>query len=174
LEHRLAQPSDFDEILEVIADARAFLTANGINQWQNGQPGRETFTGDINNGNCHVFMDGSKIVGDISVFLENDPFYEVVYDGKWLTSDTPYAVFHRVAVRGEYRGNGISAQMLSFTENYARKNGFKSIRGDTHRDNRAMRRLLEKCGYIHCGTIHMNEPAPGDIERVCYEKIVED
>ena len=174
MEHRLAQPSDLDELLEVIADARAFLKFNGINQWQNGQPSRSTFAKDIDNGNCYAFLDENKIVGVISVFLENDPSYDVVYDGKWLTSDMPYAVFHRVAVRGGCRGKGIGKAMLSYAENYARENGFHSMRGDTHRDNKAMHRLLEKCGYIYCGTIHINEPAPGDIKRMCYEKVFED
>lgn len=174
MENRLAQASDLDEIMKIIDNARAFMKANGINQWQNGHPNREVFVKDINNGSCHVFMDDDKIVGVISVFLENDPCYDVVYDEKWLTSNMPYAVFHRVAVSGDCRGRGVSVQMLSYIENLAREKGFYSMRGDTHRDNKAMRRLLEKCGYTHCGTIQIDEPAPGDSERLCYEKVIGD
>ena len=51
---------------------------------------------------------------------------------------------------------------------YARKNGCASVRADTHRGNRAMRGLLEKCGYCFCGEVNYPVVA-GDPVRVAYE-----
>lgn len=170
---RAAKKSDLDSIMAIIEDARRFMREKGVNQWQNGRPGRELFESDIETGSCFVYAHGEAVAGVISIFCADEPSYCVVYGGKWLSDGLPYAVFHRLAVAAEYRGEGIAAKLLSFAENYARNNGMRSIRGDTHRDNMSMRGLLQKCGYNLCGTIHIDEPAPGDIERLCYEKVFE-
>lgn len=171
---RPAERADLDIIMAIIENAKIFLRERGVNQWQNGRPSRKLFERDIETGACFVYTDGAVIAGVISVFCADEPDYAVVYGGKWLTDGKPYAVFHRFAVDSEYRGKGISTNILSYAENYASKNGMKSLRGDTHRDNMAMRGLLGKCGYSLCGVIHIDEPAPGDIERLCYEKVFED
>lgn len=171
---RPAQKSDLDSIMAIIEDARRFMRESGVNQWQNGRPCRELFENDIAAGCCFVYQDGDSIAGVIGIFCADEPNYSVVYGGKWLSDGLPYAVFHRFAVSEECRGKGIAKRLLSFAENYAKESGMKSLRGDTHRDNKAMRGLLQKCGYTLCGTIHIDEPAPGDIERLCYEKMFED
>ena len=172
MEHRLALVSDVDRIMEIIGDAQRFLKESGVDQWQNGYPTSEIYEADIEKGCCHVFTVDGKVAGVISVYFENEECYELVYNGKWLTGDAQYALFHRAAVGKEYRGMGIAGQMLSYAENMAAQNGFKSIRGDTHRDNKAMRGLLEKSGFVHCGTIYLNGIMDARNERVCYEKLL--
>lgn len=39
---------------------------------------------------------------------------------------------------------------------------------DTHGDNVVMQRLLTKLGFIHCGTIYVEED---DYPRLAYEKL---
>ena len=170
MEHRLAASSDVDRIMEIIEDAQRFLKESGVDQWQNGYPTREIYETDIEKGCCHVFTVEGAVAGVISVFFENEESYKLVYDGEWLTGDAQHALFHRAAVGKEYRGMGIAGQMLSYAENLALDNGFKSLRGDTHRDNKAMRGLLEKRGFVHCGTIYINGGMDVQNERVCYEK----
>lgn len=172
MEHRLAIVSDVDRIMEIIADAQRFLKDSGVDQWQNGYPTHEIYETDIEKGCCHVFTVEGKLAGVISVFFESEECYELVYDGKWLTGDAPYALFHRAAVSNDYRGMGIAGQMLSYAENMATQRGFKSLRGDTHRDNKTMRGLLEKHGFVHCGTIYINGGMDAQNERVCYEKLL--
>ncbi len=172
MEHRLATSLDLDRIMEIIADAQRFLKENGVDQWQDGYPTPEAFTQDIKKDACHVFMVEGKIAGLISVFFEPEPSYSEVNDGSWLTGDAPYAVFHRAAVSHDYRGMGIASMMLSCAENMALDRGGASLRGDTHCDNKAMRRLLEKRGFVHCGTIYLNGEKTAQNERVCYEKLL--
>ena len=172
MEHRLASSSDLDRIMEIIADAQRFLKDSGVDQWQNGYPTREIYEADIEKGCCHVFTVEGTVAGVISVFFESEESYELVYDGKWLTGAAPYAVFHRAAVGNDYRGMGIAGLMLSYAENLALEKGFNSLRGDTHRDNKAMRGLLEKRGFVHCGTIYINGGTDAQNERVCYEKLL--
>ena len=172
MEYRLALISDVDRIMEIIGDAQRFLKASGVDQWQNGYPTREIYEADIEKGCCHVFTVDGTVAGVISVFFEKEQCYDVVYDGEWITGEAPYALFHRAAVGNDYRGRGIASQMLSFVENMAAVGGFKSMRGDTHRDNKAMRGLLEKRGFVHCGTIYINGRKDKQNERVCYEKML--
>lgn len=172
MEHRLAAISDLDRIMEIIADAQRFLKESAVDQWQDGYPTPEVFLNDIENGVCHVFTVEGKIAGVISIFFETEPNYNEVDDGNWITGDAPYAVFHRAAVGGEYRGMGIAGEMLSYAENMAIDRGFKSMRGDTHRNNKAMRSLLEKRGFVHCGTIYIGEVKSEQSKRVCYEKLL--
>lgn len=172
MEHRQAGLSDIDRIMEIIKDAQHLLKESGVDQWQNGYPTREVYEADINNGCCHVFTVDGKIAGVISVFFESEESYDVVYDGNWITGDAPYALFHRAAVGSDYRGMGIASEMLSYAENMAAQHGLKSMRGDTHRNNKAMRTLLEKRGFLHCGTIYLNGEKDAQNERVCYEKLL--
>ena len=172
MEHRPATVSDIGRIMEIIGDAQRFLKFNGVNQWQDGYPTPEIFAKDIEKGVCRVFTIEGRIAGVISVFFEPEPNYIEVDDGSWLTGDAPYAMFHRAAVDGDYRGVGIASEMLSYAENSALERGYKSMRGDTHRDNKAMRGLLEKRGFVHCGTIYIDGVKSEQAKRVCYEKLL--
>lgn len=172
--YRSAQISDLDIIMDIASDAKRFLKDNGVNQWQSGYPYRESFEQDIQNGNCLVFIEEDRIVGIISLVFQYEQYYEVIYEGNWLTEGTPYAVIHRAAVSSNCRGKGICSEMISYMENIARDAGVNSIRIDTHRDNKPMRHLLEKLGYTYCGVVQVLVPANGDTARVCYEKILEE
>ena len=44
---RVAQPGDLARILEIVEAARAFLAAEGIDQWQKGTPAPSDFERDI-------------------------------------------------------------------------------------------------------------------------------
>ena len=44
------------------------------------------------------------------------------------------------------------------------------MRIDTHGDNKVMRHLLQKPGFVHCGTIYVEED---DYPRLAFEKMKE-
>ena len=85
--------------------------------------------------------------------------YREITEGAWL-EDGPYGVVHRIASAGEEKGVG--AFCLNWA--YARCG---HLRIDTHGDNTVMQNLLRKLGFIHCGTIHVEED---DAPRLAYEK----
>jgi len=167
---RAATAADLDAIMAIVADAQRFLKESGVDQWQDGYPSPEIFAQDIENGACMVCTVDDRVAGVIAVYFGPEACYAEVEDGKWLTDDAPYAVFHRAAVAQDYRGMGIAEDMLSYAENFARGHGFKSLRGDTHHNNKAMRKLLEKQGFVHCGTIYLDNVKCLHNQRVCYEK----
>ena len=68
-----------------------------------------------------------------------------------------------------YRGKGLASDMLKYAEQLCKEKNIKSIKIDTHLDNKVMRGLISKNGYKYCGIIYLNN---GD-KRVGYEKILE-
>ena len=170
--HRLATYADLDRIMEIIAAAQRYLKACGVDQWQDGYPQRELFEQDIEKGCCHVFLADEAIAGVITLLLEPETDYDTVEGGAWLSGDVPYAAFHRAAVDDAYRKKGISVEMISFAENLAKQRGLKSLRGDTHRDNKAMQGLLKKCGFTPCGIIYLGGVKSEKTARICFEKLL--
>ena len=155
---RLAQMSELPLIMQIYADARAYMRANGnMEQWKGGLPTEETVRLDIESGYCHLCVEDDEILGVFAFLAGPDPTYLEI-DGAWQNGDD-YYVIHRVAVAKHQRG------VASFCFDYCYERQ-KNLKIDTHRDNLPMQRALEKNGFIHCGTIRL---ANGD-PRMAYQK----
>ena len=153
-----------DRIMEIYSFAREFMAKNGNpNQWgPTNWPPRELIQNDIETGNSYVCLNNAdKIIGTFFFIQGNDiePTYSEITDGRWLDYSS-YGVIHRLAGDGSEKGIG------SFCVNWA-YDKCKHIRIDTHIDNIAMQKLVEKLGFTHCGTIYVEQD---DYPRLAYEK----
>lgn len=164
---RKAESANIDEIMQIILDARASIGRLGIDQWQYGYPTRDIVIEDIELGRSYVVEDG-EVLGTFALIDDGEPTYDKIYRGEWLTEGNNYVAFHRIALAGKARGTGLASKIIEFIAGYAKENGFDSIRVDTHKGNIPMRKMLEKNGFSHCGTIHL---ADGQ-HRVAYEKVL--
>ncbi|MCL1912999.1 MAG: GNAT family N-acetyltransferase [Eubacteriaceae bacterium] len=152
---RLANESDSKQILAIYNAGKAFLKANGVDQWQTDDfPNAQSIELDLSNGTLYALEDATT--GDIAsvatLIFGLDPTYAVIYDGAWASSE-PYATIHRVAVAQGQNGKGLSQTMLGYCEQVALSKGVSQMRIDTHKDNKAMLRLVEKLGYTERGYI---------------------
>lgn len=172
MEYRPAVLSDLNRIMEIAADAQSFMRSCGVDQWQDGYPTREIFEEDIQKGRCHVISLSGAVAGVMTLQCAPEECYGHLKDGKWLTEGENYAVIHRMAVGGAFHGMGLANAMFSFAEELGTERACKSVRADTHRDNKAMRSLLEKRGFIYCGTVFLDRRYGERNERVCYEKLL--
>lgn len=164
MEIRHATEKDIYPIMEIYEYARRFMAEHGNpNQWgPTNWPPKELIQSDIVTGNSYICIHGDKIVGTFFFTQGRDiePTYNMIENGAWL-DDSPYGVIHRLAGNGTVNGIG------NFCINWAfEKCGH--LRVDTHGDNRVMQNLLEKSGFIHCGTIYVKEDY---YPRLAYEKI---
>lgn len=165
---RKTTAKDIDAVLKIFEDAKAYMLANGIDQWQKGYPNRETILRDIETSVGYVLTEGNEVLASAALFLGTpDPTYQKIYQGKWL-SDAPYGTIHRVAVKKDQKGKRLASILMASLENTIREQGLASVRIDTHRDNLPMRRHLQKDGYQQCGIIHLLD---GD-ERIAFEKLL--
>jgi GNAT superfamily N-acetyltransferase len=163
---RLATPADLEAILEIIAEARAFLAAQNSGQWQDGHPRPEAIAQDIENHRYYVIEANGIIIGGLAL-LDHEPDYEDLLEGHWLQSGS-YLVIHRMATRNDYRGQGYGRFALENVETLGRLRQVASIRVDTHEKNRPMIALLEKTGYQRIGVVLLTNFK----RRVAFEKIL--
>lgn len=162
---RKSTESDFNRIMQIYAYARDFMAKNGNpNQWgPTNWPPEELIHNDIKEGNSYVCVnDDDKVIGVFFYTQGNDiePTYFDITDGDWL-GDSSYGVVHRIAGDGSKKGIG------TFCINWAFEQ-CGHLRMDTHGDNKVMQNLLTKLGFIHCGTIYVEED---DYPRLAYEKL---
>ena len=159
MEIRLTTREDLDEVMEIYRKARAFMRSHdNPTQWAGGWPVREQIEYDIENNQSFVCTKDGKIAGVMCFFIGNDPTYAVIENGNWLSDDT-YAVVHRIASSGEFKGTGTFMMTWAFEQ-------FPNVRIDTHEDNYVMQNMLKKLGYTYCGVIHLENGDP----RLAYQK----
>ena len=169
LTFRKAVPADLDVLPALYDKGRAAIARFGIDQWQNGYPAREDIEKDMADDVLWVSEDTEvpgKIASVFALIFTGEPTYERIVDGTWLTGDSRnYAAVHRITVSPDFRNRGVAGRTMAFAKEMSGKAGFTSLRIDTHQGNLAMRGMLEKNGFSHCGTIFLESGAP----RVAYE-----
>ncbi len=167
---RKTETKDLEGIMPIFSEARKTIAALGIDQWQNGYPSEAVIEQDINKEQSYCVLVDGKICATFALISHGEPTYDEIYDGKWLTGDEKgqYLAIHRVAIALSSRGSGMSGQIISYAADFAKSLGKNSLRIDTHEGNVVMRRMLEKNGFIHCGTIYLES---GE-KRVAYEKLL--
>ncbi len=156
---RKAGLQDLSAVLELYADARAYMKDHGNPaQWGDSYPPETMVREDMDAGVCYVCEEDGEILGVFSWMPGPDPTYAEIEDGAWLSSE-PYTVIHRVAVRSRRRG--VASACFAYAMQRCR-----NLRIDTHADNIPMQRSLAKNGFTRCGIIHL---ANGD-PRIAYQK----
>lgn len=168
---RKAEEGDIPRILKITEDARTSLRRHRVDQWQGEYPTREIFENDIAIGECYVICHGDEVAAFFVHSEREEPTYADITDGKW-TADMPYCVLHRAAVAAEYRGTGLSAQLIKFVEQLTRDCGRRAVRVDTHKKNKPMQNLLREAGFRYRGNILINSEPGHDPHRQAFEKIL--
>ena len=168
---RRAAASDMPEIMRAVREAQAFMATLDIDQWQDGYPEPETLMEDIRIGQLYVVAEGDEVRGMAALSLMPEPVYDAI-DGAWATeADAKYLTIHRMATDDAARGRGVAARIVEEGVRLARESGCASVRADTHPGNLAMRRFLEKHGFVYRGLVYYYFKK-GDPQRVAYEKLL--
>lgn len=164
MEIRHSTEQDFERIMEIYEYARKFMAEHGNpRQWGYTKwPPEQLIHSDISRGKSYVCVHEDRIVGTFFYMSGDDiePTYRQMEDGEWL-DDGSYGVVHRIAGDGSVKGIG------EFCLNWAYQQ-CGHLRIDTHGDNTVMQSLLTKMGFVHCGTIYVEED---NDPRLAYEKL---
>lgn len=167
MKFRQAEIDDVSEIMKIIKDAQESLRRAGIDQWQNNYPNPEILREDILKGNSYILIKDNNIVTTVVIIFGEEKTYRKIYQGQWL-SELEYAVVHRIAVAKDHKGQGFASIIFKELEKICYERNIKSIRIDTHHDNKAMQRLLKKNGFKYCGIIYLEDES----KRWAYEKVL--
>ncbi|MDO5294464.1 MAG: GNAT family protein [bacterium] len=155
---RKTTAAEIPVLMEIYSRARAFMKASGNEtQWGDAYPALSLITADVEAGKSYVCIHENTIVGTFYFAVEQDPTYKTIYHGAWK-NENEYAVVHRVAV--DKKGLGVA----SFCLNWAFEQ-YPNVKIDTHKNNIAMQKTLEKNGFSYCGEIKLADGS----ERIAYQ-----
>lgn len=151
---------DLNIVMNFYDNARKFMYSQGnTTQWNKNYPSINLIKADILNGNSYVCFDDNEIYAVFTFIIGDDPTYNTIYHGDWLNNNT-YGTIHRICVNK--KGCGIGKFCIDYCFNKCH-----NLRIDTHKNNKAMQSLINKCGFIYCGIIHVSDGS----ERLAYQKI---
>lgn len=143
---RSATHQDLNTILNIYDRARKFMREHGNpEQWGDVYPPNELVKEDIEEKRLYIVEgDDGVAAGVFSYFPDGDPDYDEI-NGAWL-NDEPYVAIHRIASAGTQRG--VFSRILEFCLERA-----SNVKIDTHTQNTVMQAILQKHGFVLCGTI---------------------
>lgn len=168
MELRPAVKEDVPAIAGLYDMARAALREAGVPQWQDGYPNGDDALRDIEAGHGYVLTENGQVAAFACLAFGAEPTYDVIEQGSWLGRGE-YGFLHRVAVDPGLKGRGAAGLFFDELKRQARARGVRIIRGDTHRLNLPMQRVMAKNGLELRGVIHVEDGS----ERLAYECILE-
>jgi ribosomal protein S18 acetylase RimI-like enzyme len=149
-EIRRARKDEMDEIMELIAKCVQVMQAGGSDQWDEHYPNREIISLDIERGSLWVCEENNAVAGILVLDEHQSEQYEEI---EWTEKQGPHLIMHRLAVHPEVQGKGIARRLSTYAEEYARQNGYSSIRLDTYAKNTRALALYPKLGYDRRGEV---------------------
>lgn len=165
---RPATEDDISDIINLTSRIKEeYFERNNIPQWQGNYPSEEMFVKDLSAGRLFVMYMGECLIGFASMEVANDPNYEKIENGSWL-SNSPYVVVHRFGINPDWHRMGMGSALIALADKLAEAREVKSIKCDTHEANLGMIGLLTKAGFTRCGIIHIEDGSP----RAAFEKII--
>lgn len=160
-----AQITDFDLCWKIIEEGRLFQRQQGFVQWTEDYPNKETIRRDVLEHKGYVVKADGVIAGYMYIDFSGEPAYDRI-DGKW-TSNEPYAVVHRMALRQQFRGIGLTDTFFTLIEKFCLAQNVRYIRMDTDMPNKRMQHVLEKNGFRQCGIIIFQGSG-----KLAYDKLI--
>lgn len=164
---RRAKQTDLDAIMVIINDAKAYLKAQQIPQWQDGHPDQAAIEHDITTQTGWVLISNAQIAGYAALQLTPEPTYQKLQGGKWSQPNQPYATIHRVAISQHFRGQHLSSMLFTNLLTVGQMQDINNFRIDTHPANQGMQHVVSNCGFKQRGTILINDQC--DPHRIAYE-----
>lgn len=152
------------EVLTVLNEAAARLTARGIEQWpadfeQDGGKRVRALRLRVDRGEVHLLRsrDTGEPLGTISLSLIADPDF---ING-WPSDPRDGLYVYRMATADAARGMGLGAQMLGYASYKALTWGKPYVRLDCSKTNTGLHKYYWSQNFIHVDTVHRSHRKSG-------------
>lgn len=142
-----ANPSDFQDVIELISACRQDLNDAGIHQWDEQYPNPDGVARDLVDGKLYFASLEEKQVGMIVLNQDQEAEYSQIpwrYPG-------PCLVVHRLCVSPSCQGWGLGSALMRFAAQHAMDSGCASIRLDVYSGNPDAVRFYHTLGYTIAG-----------------------
>lgn len=163
---RKATTRDIDAILDITKACAKHMISQNILQWNAHYPNRAAFNKDLDRQELYVLDIEDTILGCVVISTLMDGEYIPI---KWLTPNSNNIYIHRLAVHPDHQGKGFAKQMMTYAEDFGKKNTYTSVRLDTFSQNKKNQHLYESRGYKKLGQIFF--PKQSEHPFYCYELV---
>ncbi len=140
--------SDLDSILSLYSQATKIMNDNGLYQWDEFYPDRESIVADIDKGQLYIGLIGGETALAYSVNRDYDEEFRM---GNWTCPDDSFYVIHRLCVNPRFRKQGLARAAMTHIEGELKEMGAQSIRLDTFEENINAFSLYQRLGYKTVG-----------------------
>ena len=165
---RTAQLKDLTSIKSLTEACALKMQENGIFQWNEHYPSLEKLGTDVEQNELFVLENGEGLQGIVVLTPKMDEEYIPI---EWLTPNGNNLYVHRLATNPQQWGSGNGQKLMDFAEDFARRNGYVSVRLDTFSQNQRNQEFYEARGYKRLGNIYF--PKQSEHPFYCYEKILQ-
>ena len=148
-----ASLKSLDELFQIYLNAKKALQAKNVFQWIDAYPTISIIEEDLKKGDLYVLKIEKEIVGAVVLNEKQDKEYETI---DWLFDDAKVLVIHRLAVDPKHQKKGYGKMLMDFSEDFAYKNNYSSIRLDTYSPNKTSIRLYENRNYFIRGNVYFS------------------
>jgi GNAT superfamily N-acetyltransferase len=134
-----AKLEDIDAVSNILIEAANWLAQTGEMRWQPEQFSQNVLEPLVHSGELYLASRDNKAVGTMYLQLEDQAFW----------SDVPMVeslFIHKLAVRLDARGMGVSQALIEFAKLEVRRRGRKFLRLDC-RDHAKIRSIYENAGF---------------------------
>jgi len=141
---KLADPTDFEEIMSLFKTVRDGLNQSEIPQWPESYPPADQLLEDLESGSVRVIREGQKIIGTFTLNDTQDKEYESI---RWKYNGPFTLVLHRLAVHPDYQGLGLGKALTQQSILLAREASADQLRLDTWSKNRVSSAMYSSLGF---------------------------
>jgi ribosomal protein S18 acetylase RimI-like enzyme len=153
---------------ELVDRCRRALDAQGIHQWDDVYPTRETIAADVSRGALYVLEDDDgRVVAGVTLDDRQSPEYASL---AWSGGE-PALVVHRLCVDPRSQGRGYAHRLMEFAESHAARSGYASVRLDAYTANQRSVELYRRRGYREVGQVYFPRRS---MPFWCFELVVDE
>ena len=140
VEIRQAQPADAAVVEGMLVDAARWVDALGEVMWEEGELALDRIAREVAAGQFFIAMVDRDPAGAIRFQLEDTLFWPDLPQGE-------SAFVHRLVVKRQYKGQGVSSALLRWAVDHARALGKRHLRMDCDKSRPKLRVLYEAFGF---------------------------
>jgi ribosomal protein S18 acetylase RimI-like enzyme len=157
-----ANETDIPILSDILRDATERKVGYGDNVWGSDGWTDEEISDAMDKSTMYIVRKDDDIVGTISVQMEDEQM--------WGQQPEDAVYLHRLAVTGNYHGQGLGEAMIAWAATQATKEGRRVLRLDCEESNTQLRAYYEKLGFIQVGRKYIPE---WNYWGALYEKTIE-
>jgi len=139
---RQATGLDSGTVADILSEAARWLDQSGISMWRADELLPANVTADVDAGLFFIAECNGAAAGVVKFQLTDMLFWPDVLQGQ-------SAFVHRLAVKRQFAGGGVSSALLRWAVERARSLGRAYLRLDCEASRPRLRAIYEKFGFVH-------------------------